>query len=366
MSNFYRLFHKSLNPLSHFSFPSTPQKNRHLIPRMPIKQKPMHAQQIKPINHNRRQQINPLQIPPHDPIRPRRHQRPILHQRPHPRQHSHIPIPVILPMRFPPPTAPDPSQFRTLDVIDGSLQKGKRHDDLHVLHRQGISTPRPDPQADETQQQTGKCEKQAVVFKQMRPRPKDQRSRQGSQKRLRGESEIIHKANNIAEFLRQSEAAFPKLPAAEEDRDAAGAPAQLLAEERGGRVGRHAARQDQGDILHRPAVRRDIDTRMDIFRAIDGDGAADGFQRQASIDGVAADADRGAPSVATGLHDAEHVFLNGSRALFRPGLIASGIAEKLRRLQDGPAGVVEQVWDRIQEEVRAGAEIGVEDDEEFG
>ena len=95
-----------------------------------------------------------------------------------------------------------------------------------------------------------------------------------------------------------------------------------MAEKCAGDVGGHAACEDYGYVFHEPAVCCDVVPSVDVFGAVYGDGAANGFECRATIHGIAADADGGTPSVAAGLHDAEHVFLDGAGALLGPGLIA--------------------------------------------
>ena len=100
---------------------------------MSVKQKPMHAQQIEPINNGRRDQIIPHQITPRNSIRARRDQQPIMRNRPSPRHKPHVPIPMILIMHLASTPARNPGQFRTFDEINNRLQEGERHDNLHVL-----------------------------------------------------------------------------------------------------------------------------------------------------------------------------------------------------------------------------------------
>lgn len=118
------------------------------------------------------------------------------------------------------------------------------------------------------------------------------------------------------------------------------------------------------DVFDGPASADDVDACVVIFGVGDGDGPADGFEGCAAVDGVAAGTHADAPFLATDLHDAVVILQHGPRSLLHPCLFRRG-AEVLRCLKDGSVGVGHHVRDRLEEELRTGAEVRIEDGEEL-
>lgn len=99
---------------------------------------------------------------------------------------------------------------------------------------------------------------------------------------------------------------------------------------------------------------------MHILRETNLSSTANLFESSAPVHGIGTDANGSTPLVSVDLNDTIEKLLGSAGTLLDPSLIVSD-SEVLRTLHDGGLVIRHVLDDELTEEIRAGAEIGVED-----
>ena len=137
---------------------------------------------------------------------------------------------------------------------------------------------------------------------------------------LSSHEDEANEADRVAQFLLDGQSIRPETPG-EAQGQAPGAPAQLLGEEITWVIGACPTREDQWYGFVDPAMCRNVDTGIGVFRMGDWICSTDGVESCAPVDGVTAYAQGWAPFVAARLHDAVVILQQRPGALFCPCLV---------------------------------------------